>query len=355
MTQPDPDRTGNRSRRPIKLLIGLPAGVVLIVLVLYLADFSWQGVADQIMGARWHILLGVAVSTAVIYYVASLRWRFIVGDLTGGLTNVPVGYFYFYVAVASLSGLLIPRTVGDISVRSLALKFSGGVPLTRGVYSVVVGHLMTFMVNSLFVLPAILFLTKTLSLGQAMVLALVIVALFVTLFLLFNRYLFAAAARVYYSFLNLAARLPVLKKRMGPQAAFVAADFHVTRKTAGKIMLCGLAQYFLVILRLYIVAYALRLDIGFPLLFLGASILLTLSLISVFPASLGLSEAGWYGVLSLAGVADPSAITFIVGERIFSTLAIIVVGGLTWFAYQLFSGPRRTDSTQAPAAVKPDH
>jgi len=321
-------------RMLFKPLFSLAVGAGLMALVFNLADFSWEDIGIHIFQGRLSLLLGVLVCTAMIYYVSAFRWAYIIKDLSIDETKVPIGYLYHYISMGSMSSLVLPLVVGDVSIRILSLRMKNGVSLSRAAYSIIFDQLITFMTNTIYVLPALAFLLKTLSIGAAMALALMMVAFFFVIAWRLNRSIFSTVARLYAFIVHLTSGLPFVNRgRVDFQAQ--ADNFSVSSGTVLKVLACGQIKYLLIIFRLNVVAVSLNLDIGFWTFFLGCSLVLTISLISFIPANLGVSELGWYGVLSLAGIPDQNVVTFIFCERIFSSLSIIIVGGMTWLICQV--------------------
>ncbi len=318
-----------------KEFYGLLIGIGLIALFFHLADFSWEDVTNRIMDGGWLILLGVSVFTAIFYYITTLKWRLIAGDLIGGYEDIPFGQLYKHVAMGYLFALVIPQAVSDVGVRSLSLKNTNGVPLKTGAYSVLLDQFINVMISVVFVLPAIALLSGKLSMFHTLLLVLAFIALFSIFFCRFNRLILSTCAHVYTWLVRLSYRIPFLKIKRS-HTLVSAEDFNISPEIARKVLAIGFIRHLLIALRLYLIVLVLGIDINYLVLLLCSSLLLLMGLISFIPAQLGLGELGWYCVLSWASISDPEIVVFVISARIFSNLAIIITSSVTLLVYNLY-------------------
>ncbi len=317
-----------------KEFFGLLVGFGLIALFFHLADFSWKDVSARIVDGGWSILLGVSAFTALFYFVTTVKWRYIAGDLVGNYKNISFGHLYHHVAMGYLFALIIPQAVSDVGVRSYSLKNTNGVPLKIGAYSVLLDQFLNVMISFVFVVPAIALLLMKISLFHTLIMVFVCIALFSILFCHYNRIILSICANAYTWLIRLSSRIPYIKrKRSG--TVVTAEDFYISRDIAGKVLVVGLVRHFLIALRLYFIVLVLGIEMNYLVLLLCSSLMLLIGLISFIPAQLGLGELGWYGVLSWAGLPDSEIVVFVISARIFSNLAIIVTSSITLLVHNL--------------------
>jgi len=111
-------------------------------------------------------------------------------------------------------------------------------------------------------------------------------------------------------------------------------------------MVLGIVGWMFEILRFYLVAQALGIEISFAIVMFASLANAMLTTIPT-PGGLGFVEGGLTGVLKLLGQGDTAAFTLAIVDRSISWLSIVVFGGALFFAWHWFKG-RRTASEAAP-------
>jgi len=342
--------TGQALRPIHKKIFCLLIGLSLIALFFHIADFSWKDVFERITGAGWYILFGVTFFTTTLYYMSALKWKYIVGDLNGGV-SIPIGYLFHYSAMGYLIALVVPQAVSDVGIRSLYLKRSHKIPLKLGVYSILLDQFFNVMISSIFILPAVLFLSKVFSIGMTLAFTLLVTGFFFVIFWRYNRIILMGIARMYSWIVELWYRIPLLKLRRLPETHLNNVNFSIDLEIARKLMVFTIIRHFLIVVRLYVIIVVFELNISFFILFLCGSLMLPFGLIAFIPGQLGLGELGWYGALSLAGISDPEIVLFVISMRIFSTLAIILTGAMSGLIFRIFT--RRIGGSLTEEAADP--
>lgn len=323
-----------------KEFYGLLVGTGLIALFFHLADFSWKDITSTIMDGGWVLLVGVSAFTAIFYYITTLKWRYIAGDLIGSNKNISIGHLYHHVAMGYLFALVIPQAVSDVGVRSYSLKSSHDVPLKTGAYSVLLDQFLNVMISLVFVPTAIAFLLMKFSMFHTLLMVLISIVLFSIIFCRFNENILSICANVYTWLVRFSCRIPFLKIKQS-HTLVSAEDFSIRPGTARKVLMIGFIRHFFIALRLYFIVLVLGIEMNYLVLLLCSSLMLLIGLISFIPAQLGLGELGWYGVLSLASISDPEIVMFVISARIFSNLAIIVTSSLTLLVHNFYSKRNR--------------
>lgn len=323
-----------------KEFYGLLVGTGLIVLFFHMADFSWKDVSSRIMDGGWILLLGVSAFTAIFYYIATLKWKYITGDLVGSSKNISFGHLYHHVAMGYLFALVIPQAVSDVGVRSYSLKNRHGVPYKTGAYSVLLDQFLNVMISLVFVLPALGFLLMKISLFHTLIMVLGCIVIFSIIFCRYNGQILSNCAHIYSWLIRLSYHIPFLKIKRS-DTIVSADDFKISADAARKILMIGFIRHLFVALRLYFIVLVLGIEMNYLVLLLCSSLMLLIGLIPFIPAQLGLGELGWYGVLSWASLSDPEIVMFVISARIFSNLAIIVTSSITLLVHNLSSRRNR--------------
>ncbi|MCP4267833.1 MAG: flippase-like domain-containing protein [Candidatus Brocadiaceae bacterium] len=323
-----------------KEFYGLLVGSGLIALFFHLADFSWKDVSARIIDGGWILLLGVSVFTAIFYYITTLKWKYITGDLVGNENKISFWHLYHHVAMGYLFALIIPQAVSDVGVRSYSLKNTHGIPFKTGAYSVLLDQFLNVLISLIFVLPAIAFLLMKISMFHTLLIVLVCIALFSIIFCRYNAYILYTCAHVYSWVVRISYRIPFLKIKQS-QTTVSAKDFNISPEIARKVLVIGLIRHFLIAVRLYFIVLVLGIEMNYLVLLLCSSLMLLIGLVSFIPAQLGLGELGWYGVLSWASISDPEIVLFVISARIFSNLSIIATSGITLLVHNFIKKRNR--------------
>jgi len=124
-------------RVPVGLIVGLLAGVVLVLVFLRLVDFG------DVYGRLEHLDLGLALLSGVAflaaYVVRALRWRRLLAPYSVGVRRV-VGIYL----VAIFINWLLPLRGGELA-KSLLLRHSNGIPVSRSLPTVTMDKAMDLL------------------------------------------------------------------------------------------------------------------------------------------------------------------------------------------------------------------
>ncbi len=104
-----------------------------------------------------------------------------------------------------------------------------------------------------------------------------------------------------------------------------------------RVVLCAywltIVGQFLMVLRAWMFAQSVDLDISFTATFIGVALAQVSLLFAITPGGLGTSEAAWYIALAGADVTSETIVTFLVANRLFQTITM----ALAWLATYLLS------------------
>jgi uncharacterized membrane protein YbhN (UPF0104 family) len=95
-------------------------------------------------------------------------------------------------------------------------------------------------------------------------------------------------------------------------------------------------RYALMAARFAAVSQAVGINVPPLLIFVGIPIAQLGLLLAVTPGALGAMEAGWLGVLLLAGLPRPEIATFLIAQRTALTVFISSLGALSWVGSVVF-------------------
>jgi uncharacterized membrane protein YbhN (UPF0104 family) len=218
-------------------------------------------------------------------------------------------------------GLVVPRTISTVGGKAVGLG-ALGVTVRRAIWIVLLDSLYDVLFLGSFVVPALLFLRADAPMWDISVLALgLLLALAAALGWI------TGPGRL--QFLpRWAARMPLLASLLKIDGED-PPDLFLPQHTA--LIALGLTVVFNTLLGAFYYNVARAVDItGHGPAFVAGFPITQLSLIvAVTPGGLGLVEAGWYGVLLLGAVPEGDVLTFVVAQRAFITLGVLLWAGIS--------------------------
>lgn len=327
----------NKNRMHLKKITGLLLGLSFFALFFHLIDFSWKDSINLILKNGLLILSCLLVFTALLYYISALKLKYIIIDTTSVHNSLTIGRLFYYTSLGYYLSLLVPQAVVDIGVKGFFLKTSHNVSFKHGAFSVLLDQFFNAIIGILFLVPAILLLTGIFDLKEILIISLFEIGIFVIIFWYYNQVILSLFSKMYFRVLKLLQKLPFYKNKGDKVTRIYAEDFAIRSHTARKLMLWTFVRHLTVVFRLFIIAFILDLQIDFFTLFSCSTLMLYVGIISFIPGQIGIGELGWYGLLSLRGISEPQIFTFIISMRIFSNLAILIIGFLSWIVFDLFS------------------
>jgi uncharacterized membrane protein YbhN (UPF0104 family) len=236
-------------------------------------------------------------------------------------TPLPWRRMYYLSMLANTAGLILPRSLSTVGGKSVGLK-AMGVSVRRSVSTVFVDNAFDLFLLAPLVPPALLFLQGRIS-GGVFIFSAVIACLGLAALLwwVLDRNRLERLARR----LENPVRLPFLTRFPLARGVRLLPERPVSFQVFGLTILLN----FLLALRFVFIGAAVSLTYD-ALLYLAAFPLTQLSLVF---GGLGIFDASWYGILFLAGFPEQEALTFVIAQRAYIFLYILVWTG---FSYLLF-------------------
>jgi uncharacterized protein (TIRG00374 family) len=327
-------------RRLLRLALAL-LGLSLFGLVLYVGGAeAWRQVlrADPL----W---VGVAfLCTALLTYVSAARWGLLANAVAGHRICSTRAY-YNYMMIGKTVGLVLSEAVGVYAVGPLAMKAGGQSSFALAAGSMLLDKLFDLGLSGLLLLPTAFYALGLIGLETcALFFGLVIVLLAV---LLRGWYapLVALAWRLRQWAAARAGRVPLLRRALHAQAAQRLMALQAEQVPSRRVALIAygltVLRYGLMAARFAAVSYAVRVAVPPLLIWVGIPIAQLGLLLAVTPGALGALEAGWLGVLLLAGLPRQDIATFLIGQRAALFVFIFVLGAISYLGSLVF--PFRSD------------
>lgn len=321
-------------KRTIRIALQL-LSLLLFGLILWWAGAEpWQ----QILDSDWRLLLAALLIYGAVGIVSALRLRVV----AQALTNEDVGSrrrFYYLSMTARVLGLVLPRGISTLGGKSVGLR-ALGISLRRSVWIVLMDNIYDILTLAIAAIPAVLFLQEQIGIVTFVLFTLVLWAL-LTLVL----WRTVSSGNVAPIFEWLLARVPWLSQRLELDER-IAAHLFPRAGPALNALLQTMVLNGLLIVTYATISRALELSAPFWL-FAAAFPITQLSLIiAVAPGGLGIFDLGWLGLLRLGGMPPEEALTFVVAQRAFIYVFVLVWAAVS--ALLSFTEERKQQATPPP-------
>lgn len=315
-------KTRDAKRRLVWLAVGV---------AIFLGLIWYSGTSDlsRVLEADPIWLIGAFVCTIFITTFWARRWALLTNRLSGSSTVS--GWWYYHCLILSRAvSMFVPESVGRFGTGTLALRLSQGVPVTIGLYSLVLDRLFDLLTALTLVLPAILFVLEIWPAVFSYALYILILGLLWVILEVKHRTITIFMLKSYAWLITIGSNIPVIGSRFRP-LEICEKEFKSlpTAQDMRKIYFNNLGKLLFVVLRWYSLALAFHLPVSFAWMFFGSSIVQISRVFSFTPGSLGVLEAGWYAVLSLGGVDGPLIIAFLIGQRVLIATFVLILAAIT--------------------------
>jgi uncharacterized protein (TIRG00374 family) len=325
-TSEAPPPRARRFRHLITLLLGLVifAGVIALG-----GDNSLR----QLSHVRPLWLIAAGGGVGLMLGLFSWRWRVIAEALAGRPLGSPTSFF-FYSVTASATSLFMPQTANLLVVRTAMLNSFTGLPLTSAGASVLLDKLFDLLPVAILAPPALALIVSDLPLNTMLIAVLIEIA---AAALLIRRY-HALYPKVITILLHVTAhvarRVPVLKrvKALDRLETVPEAD-QLQGRTIQAAALLTLIGTLAMLLRSWLIAQTVGLDISPAQLVAGMALAQASLIVAMTPGALGTLELGWYVGLSAAGVPDERIAPFLIAHRVLQSAFVLLYYALSYLLH----------------------
>jgi uncharacterized protein (TIRG00374 family) len=289
-------------------------GLALLAALLCVGDLNSL---QQLTRLRWVPLLGAFVSTLIIAGSIAGRW----GLITNALAGRPIApwhrYLHYFLLSRSL-GFILPKDVTDLGGRAVILnRFHNASPILAGA-SVLLDRLFDVLSIALFLPPALLYWAGWASAPISIGLMATAAAGFLALLTVAHRPMISWSTALFNWVAARLRRLPFFGSR-SPQP-LTAPD--LTQRVLLQTYLLTLLKFGGTVLRLVLFSLALETPIPAHFILLGAPIGQFSYLFAFTPGGLGIFEAGWFAVLTVAGMERTAITPFLAEQRVATYLCV---------------------------------
>jgi uncharacterized protein (TIRG00374 family) len=313
-------------RRWIRLVLQL-LSLVLFGLIFWLGGpEAWQ----QILAGDREDILAAFLLIGLVSMLSAARLRLLARSLAGQeLASFSWRRFYYLNMTVRALGLVVPRSLGILAGKSAALR-SLGVSLKRSVWIVLMDNLFDLGLLGILTVPSLFFLKGGLSSGG-------FVALALGLILALAGGLWWATAPGRLSPCVGWWRTAAVQRCVSWLVSALHFDLEnvinlgvvPTRSTALRALGLSVLLNGALAACFYCIARAVGLAYPWPVFAAGFPATQLSLVLAVTPGGLGLFEAGWYGVLLLGGVAQEEILTFVIAQRAYIFIFVLIWAGFS--------------------------
>ena len=315
-------------RKALKALAWI-VGLFLFGAVLYYAGIdSLKAIAQS----DWRFLGITLLAVGTLTAATAIRWGLIANALAGRRLVSWAQYYHFNI-LGRVTGLFIPQIAGDIGTRTIALTATKSSGLGVAFSSTVIDRMFDALGTAILFFPSLLYVSKLIPRRAALGLSLLLMVLLA--FVITARW--SAVWRLLMKLVNgmakLAGRFPLTKRAITPQRLEMLhqlTERPISSRLALHVYLLSMARLFLMIIRSYSVALALGIHAPFVTIYLIVPVAQLIMLLNITPMGLGMREAGWAAVLTLAGASPKDALIFALGHRAYLYVSVSVLGLISY-------------------------
>ncbi len=311
----------------IKHLFSLGSGLFLLGLLVFIG-----GTESLNQLAHMHALplAGALLTTIGINVSIAGRWGMLANTLAGRRVASWLDYYHYFI-ISRAMGFVLPKDVTDLGSRTAALNQVHGMSLTQAGASVLFDRLADLLSLCIFLAATLPYWLGIASAQTTFVLMGVFPLVVGVAVVLAHRQFIAATIWLFNSLLGLFRYIPVLRRRSPKRLEATALD----RPTVIGVYLWSLLKFGFTAARMVCFALAIGVPIPAALLILGTPPGQLSYLFAFTPGGLGIFEAGWFAILSVAGVASEHVTAYVVGQRLLTLLLIILLALLSQGLYLL--------------------
>ncbi|MBU0703757.1 MAG: flippase-like domain-containing protein [Chloroflexi bacterium] len=280
---------------------------------------GWEIWQQILAGDRW-ALLAAFLWTGLANALSATRLQLVARSLAGQ-ELAPWRRFYYLTMTACALGLVVPRSLSTLGGKSVGLR-ALGVSLKRSFWTVLLDNLFDLVLLGVLIVPSLLFLEGWVSSGTFTALTLG------SILMLAGALWWVTTAGRLLPLVRWLKRIPRLESALRIDHAGII-DLLPTRPTALRALGLSALLNGALATRFYYIARAV--GVAHPwLIFIAGFPMTQLSLVlAVTPGGLGLFDAGWYGVLLLGGMPHQEALTFVIAQRAYIFVFVLIWAGFS--------------------------
>lgn len=294
----------------------------ILSILLFIIILWWAGLEPwkQILRGKILPVLAAFLLHGLATLISAIRLK-LVADSVASHNHLPsLAKFYSINILSRALGIVLPRSISGVGGKAAGLNRLG-LSLPRSLWIVMLDNLFDIFVLTSLGIPAFLFLVKTISQPLFLVLctsALVILALFI--------YWGVDPKRAAFLVINLT-RIPWLADKLNLRE--IQTDTLLpSPKTSIIAFGWSIALNLVLAFSFYFMGQAIGTQAHWSAYFASYPLAQLSLIIALAPGGLGIFDLGWLGLLQLSGLPESSALTYVIAQRAYVTIFVLVLAGL---------------------------
>lgn len=290
--------------------------VLLFIFILW-----WAGPDPWVQISRGKILPVLTAFSlhGVATLISAIRLKMITQSVTPQMQLPSLARFYSINILSRALGIVMPRSISGMGGKAAGLNRLG-ISLRRSLWIVMLDNLFDILVLTTLSIPALLFLTKTID--RTAFLPLCIASLTAPAFFTW----WGANPRHAAFLLDKMMHIQWLANRFKLRELEIDSLLP-SQKTSLAALLWSIALNFTLAFSFYFMGQAVSLQSEWSA-YLASYPLAQLSLIiALAPGGLGIFDLGWLGLLQASGIPESAALTYVVAQRAYVTIYILILTG----------------------------
>jgi len=295
-----------------------------------MAGFLWWGRDDvgRMLELRPGPLALCFVLTLAMALTSVAKWRLCLRSMgEGGAAGF--GSLFHYFMVGRVLGLVVPMELGDLSARTVSLRYRHSISMSRGTYSVYLERSFDILASVSLLVPSALFILGAIGTGTGLALAGAGFAAGLVCFTLFARRTLESLALLFGLILKTVCRIPWFRARVDAEAESKALAVADLESAAPRLYLLSGLKFLLTALRFASVAAAEGLGVGLADIVLFAPGAQFALVFSVTPGGLGVVDWSWSGLLYKIGVDKQFIVPYLVSLRAAVLVSVLVLAAVS--------------------------
>lgn len=295
-----------------------------------MAALVWWGRNDlvKILSLRPLPLALCFLFTLAMALTSVWKWRICLRSM-GETGAADARSLFHYFMIGRVLGLVVPMELGDLSARTMSLKFKHDLSVGRGTYSVYLERAFDVAASGILVVPSALFMLDVVSAGAGLAIAAGSFVAGLVCFVAWGGRTIRLLIQLFGLILKVASMIPGLRGRINPRAEIETLAMSDVGRVAPKLYLLSGLKFLWTALRFASVALATGMAVGIPDMLLFAPGAQLALVFSVTPGGLGVVDWSWSGLLLKIGVSRHDIVPYLVTLRLAVLVSVLVLAGFS--------------------------
>lgn len=295
-----------------------------------MAALVWWGRNDlvKILSLRPLPLALCFLFTLAMALTSVWKWRICLRSM-GETGAADARSLFHYFMIGRVLGLVVPMELGDLSARTMSLKFKHDLSVGRGTYSVYLERAFDVAASGILVVPSALFILDVVSAGAGLAIAAGSFVAGLVCFVAWGGRTIRLLIQLFGLILKVASMIPGLRGRINPRAEIETLAMSDVGRVAPKLYLLSGLKFLWTALRFASVALATGMAVGIPDMLLFAPGAQLALVFSVTPGGLGVVDWSWSGLLLKIGVSRHDIVPYLVTLRLAVLVSVLVLAGFS--------------------------